>query len=109
MSDSIQSVTDAELSAEVERRIRARHTPPEDFTLDTDATSLQALAENPEWSGVWSGPEYGGDGWKVTTAWDSDDGLSVWLDADHDNPFRVSQIPAIREALATVATLGGAL
>lgn len=76
--------------------------PPAGFTLD--ASSGEA------WEGdyqTWSGPTFEGNGWKVTSDWSIEDGVTFYVDGDGDNAIRGSDAGKIAAALAEVAALAG--
>lgn len=70
--------------------------PPAGFTLDTSSTADYL---------TWSGPAFEGNGWKVTSHWTADEGVTFYVDGDGDNAIPAVEAGKIAAALAEVAAL----
>jgi len=70
--------------------------PPAHFNLDESSTE-----ELP----VWSGPTFEGKGWKVTTDWTINEGVTFYVDGDSDNAIQCAEAGKIAAALVVVAAL----
>ncbi|MET4588847.1 hypothetical protein [Arthrobacter sp. 754] len=71
-------------------------TPPAGFTKDSSSTE--------DWA-TFSGPTFEGDGWKVTSHWTLEDGVTFYVDGDGDNALKGAEAGKIAEALAQIAAL----
>lgn len=72
--------------------------PPAGFSLDESSTE-----ELP----IWSGPTFEGNGWKVTTDWTVNEGVTFYVDGNGDNAIPAVEAGKIAAALAEVAALAG--
>jgi hypothetical protein len=87
-----QGVTPSALLAKVT-------TPPAGFTKDPSSTD--------DWL-TFSGPKFEGNGWKVTSHWTLEDGVTFYVDGDGDNAIKGEEAGKIAAALAEVAHLAAA-
>lgn len=71
-------------------------TPPAGFTQDP--------SNNDDWA-TFSGPKFEGAGWKVTSHWTLEDGVTFYVDGDGDNALKGAEAGKIAEALAQIAAL----
>ncbi len=70
--------------------------PPAGFSLDESSTE-----ELP----IYSGPTFEGNGWKITTDWTINDGVTFYVDGDGDNAIQGAEAGKIAAAMVEVATL----
>jgi hypothetical protein len=54
---------------------------------------------------TWSGPKVEGKGWKVTSHWTVEEGVTFYVDGDGDNAIKGTEAGKIAAALAEVARL----
>lgn len=57
--------------------------------------------------GDWDGPTFEGKGWKVTSHWNAEEGVTFYVDGDGNNAIRGAEAGKIAAALAEVAALAG--
>lgn len=109
MTDAtLTNATDSEITVEIESQYRARFNPPAGFRLVGDSNDLRELLEDPDYSGVWDGPENSGNGWVVSVAWSNSEGLLFY--GDHasktgrpdDEPFTAAQALEMSAALTAL-------
>lgn len=74
-------------------------TPPAGFTQDPSSAD--------DWA-TFSGPKFEGNGWKVTSHWTLEEGVTFYVDGDGDNAIRGEEAGKIAAALADVAALASA-
>ncbi|MDQ0824303.1 hypothetical protein QFZ60_000476 [Arthrobacter sp. B2I5] len=72
--------------------------PPNGFTLDK-STFGDYIA------GYWDGPSFQGDGWKVTSQWTAEHGVTFYVDGNRDNAIQGAEAGKIAAALAEVSAL----
>ncbi|WAH99288.1 hypothetical protein [Arthrobacter sp. MMS18-M83] len=72
--------------------------PPAGFSVD--ASSMEDWAD-----GHWSGPEFEGNGWKVTSHWSAEEGVTFYVDGDGDNAISGAEASKIAAALAEVSAI----
>jgi hypothetical protein len=72
--------------------------PPEGFTLDKSTFGDYIV-------GCWAGPSFEGNGWKITTHWTAEEGVTFYLDGSGDNAISGAEAGKITAALAEVSAL----
>lgn len=72
---------------------------PAGFTLDESS-----LSEGYE-SGLWDGPTFEGNGWRIMSQWTADDGVTFWVDGSGDNAIKGVEAGKIAAALAELSAL----
>lgn len=92
------------LNAELEARIRARHGAPTGFHLELTLNDIQELLADPDYSGEWYGPSIQLQNSKITTGWNSTNGITFFVDHEADNPWPISQAEALSAAIQALAT-----
>ena len=109
MADAtLTNATDSEITAEIESQYRSRFNPPAGFRLVGDSNDLRELLEDPDYSGVWDGPENSGNGWVVSVAWSNSAGLLFYGDhasktgRSDDEPFTAAQALEMSAALTAL-------
>lgn len=72
---------------------------PAGFTLDESS-----LSQGYE-SGLWDGPTFEGNGWKITSQWTADEGMTFWVDGSGDNAIQGAEAGKIAAALAELSAM----
>lgn len=72
---------------------------PAGFTLDESS-----LSEGYE-SGLWDGPTFEGNGWRIMSQWTADEGVTFWVDGSGDNAIQGVEAGKIAAALAEISAL----
>ncbi|WP_432244796.1 hypothetical protein ACRB8A_12390 [Arthrobacter sp. G.S.26] len=91
-----ETLTDDQVAA-LESRLRSQFKPPAGFRL-----SYSPLDINDQIGGMWDGPVFTGNQWKVTSHWGVDEGITFYVDGDRDNAIPATEAGKIAEALAQI-------
>ncbi|ALE91846.1 hypothetical protein AOC05_05080 [Arthrobacter alpinus] len=94
-----------EITAELESRIRARHGAPAGFHLKLTVNDVKELLADPDYSGEWDGPTIQLEDSKITTCWNSENGISFFVDHEDDNPWPISKAGALASAIQSIAKM----
>lgn len=97
--------TSSEICAELESRYRAQFNPPAGFRLSLTPWDIRELELDPTNCGDWQGPSFDGQGWKVTTQWTLESGVTFNVDGDGGDALSVGEAVRVAEALRSVAAL----
>lgn len=99
VQDLIRSAADQ--GVEPSELLATLPTPPAGFVQQADALQPDILSD------FFDGPTFQGDGWRITTHWEAEAGVSFYVDEINGNAVPVAQAGKIAAVLAEVAAMAG--